>query len=129
VPIPVGLNIWSRLVEHSFPYLDQALGPFDSLWLPDHVQYGSNRVAEGWTLLPYALARYPDKLCGHEVLSNSFRNPAHLAKMVATAQALSGGRAILGIGAAWFRTEHGSSGSPTAKGRRSGFAGWPRRCR
>jgi alkanesulfonate monooxygenase SsuD/methylene tetrahydromethanopterin reductase-like flavin-dependent oxidoreductase (luciferase family) len=112
VPIPVGLNIWSRLVEHSFPYLDQALGPFDSLWLPDHVQYGSNRVGEGWTLLPYALARYPDKLCGHEVLSNSFRNPAHLAKMVATAQALSGGRVILGIGAGWNEEEYRSYGWP-----------------
>ena len=110
--IPVGLNIWSRLVEHSFPYLDQALGPFDSLWLPDHVQYGSNRVAEGWTLLPWALARYPDKLCGHEVLSNSFRNPAHLAKMVATAQALSGGRVILGIGAGWNAEEYQSYGWP-----------------
>jgi alkanesulfonate monooxygenase SsuD/methylene tetrahydromethanopterin reductase-like flavin-dependent oxidoreductase (luciferase family) len=112
VRIPVGLNIWSRLVEHSFPYLDQALGPFDSLWLPDHVQYGSNRVAEGWTLLPWALARYPDKLCGHEVLSNSFRNPAHLAKMVATAQALSGGRVILGIGAGWNAEEYQSYGWP-----------------
>jgi alkanesulfonate monooxygenase SsuD/methylene tetrahydromethanopterin reductase-like flavin-dependent oxidoreductase (luciferase family) len=112
VPIPVGLNIWSRLVEHSFPYLDQALAPFDSLWLPDHVQYGSNRVAEGWTLLPWALARYPDKLCGHEVLSNSFRNPAHLAKMVATAQALSGGRVILGIGAGWNAEEYASYGWP-----------------
>ena len=110
--IPVGLNIWSRLVEHSFPYLDQALAPFDSLWLPDHVQYGSNRVAEGWTLLPWALARYPDKLCGHEVLSNSFRNPAHLAKMVATAQALSGGRVILGIGAGWNAEEYRSYGWP-----------------
>jgi alkanesulfonate monooxygenase SsuD/methylene tetrahydromethanopterin reductase-like flavin-dependent oxidoreductase (luciferase family) len=112
VRIPVGLNIWSRLVEHSFPYLDQALAPFDSLWLPDHVQYGSNRVAEGWTLLPWALARYPDKLCGHEVLSNSFRNPAHLAKMVATAQALSGGRVILGIGAGWNAEEYRSYGWP-----------------
>ena len=112
MPIPVGLNIWSRLVEHSFPYLDQALAPFDSLWLPDHVQYGSNRVAEGWTLLPWALARYPDKLCGHEVLSNSFRNPAHLAKMVATAQALSGGRVILGIGAGWNAEEYASYGWP-----------------
>jgi alkanesulfonate monooxygenase SsuD/methylene tetrahydromethanopterin reductase-like flavin-dependent oxidoreductase (luciferase family) len=112
VRLPVGLNIWSRLVEHSFPYLDQALGPFDSLWLPDHVQYGSNRVAEGWTLLPWALARYPDKLCGHEVLSNSFRNPAHLAKMVATAQALSGGRVILGIGAGWNAEEYQSYGWP-----------------
>ena len=112
MPVPVGLNIWSRLVEQTFPYLDKTLGPFDSLWLPDHVQYGGNRVAEGWTLLPYALARYPDKLCGHEVLSNSFRNPAHLAKMVATAQALSGGRVILGIGAGWNEEEYRAYGWP-----------------
>ena len=87
--VPVGLNVWSRLVDATFPYFDRVAAPFDSLWLPDHVQYGSNNVAEGWTLLVWALARYPDKRCGHEVLCNSFRNPAHTAKMVATAQALS----------------------------------------
>ena len=27
--IPVGLNVWSRLVEELFPYLDQVVGPFD----------------------------------------------------------------------------------------------------
>jgi alkanesulfonate monooxygenase SsuD/methylene tetrahydromethanopterin reductase-like flavin-dependent oxidoreductase (luciferase family) len=110
--VPVGLNVWSRLVEHTFPYLDQTAAPFDSLWFPDHVQYGSHKVAEGWTLLAYALARYPDKLAGHEVLCNSFRNPAHLAKMVASAQALSGGRAILGIGAGWNREEYLAYGWP-----------------
>ena len=100
--VPVGLNVWSRLVEELFPYLDQTVAPFESLWFPDHVQYGANKVAEGWTLLAFALSRYPDKLGTHEVLCNSFRNPAHLAKMVATAQALSGGRVILGIGAGWI---------------------------
>jgi alkanesulfonate monooxygenase SsuD/methylene tetrahydromethanopterin reductase-like flavin-dependent oxidoreductase (luciferase family) len=106
VAIPVGLNIWSRLVEHSFTYLDQTVAPFGSIWMPDHVQYGSHKVAEGWTLATWALARYPDKLVGHEVLCNSMRNPAHLAKMAATAQALSGGRFILGIGAGWNREEY-----------------------
>jgi len=110
--VPVGLNVWSRLVEHTFPYLDLTAGPFDSLWLPDHVQYGGHNVAEGWTLLTWALARYPDKLCGHEVLCNSFRNPAHLAKMAATAQALSGGRVILGIGAGWNEEEYRAYGWP-----------------
>src|SRR6266705_6801618 len=90
MPVPVGLNVWSRLVEDTFPYLDQTAEPFESLWFPDHVQYGAHKVAEGWTLLAYALARYPDKMCTHEVICNSFRNPAHLAKMVATAHALSG---------------------------------------
>src|SRR6266853_1738334 len=110
--VPVGLNVWSRLVEELFPYLDQTGAPFDSLWFPDHVQYGANKVAEGWTLLAFALARYPDKLCSHEVLCNSFRNPAHLAKMVATAQALSGGRVILGIGAGWNEEEYRAYGWP-----------------
>jgi alkanesulfonate monooxygenase SsuD/methylene tetrahydromethanopterin reductase-like flavin-dependent oxidoreductase (luciferase family) len=104
--VPVGLNVWSRLVADLVPYLDRAAGAFDSLWFPDHVQYDRHHVAEGWSLLAYALARYPDKLCGHEVLCNSFRNPAHLAKMVATAQALSGGRVVLGIGAGWQEQEY-----------------------
>jgi alkanesulfonate monooxygenase SsuD/methylene tetrahydromethanopterin reductase-like flavin-dependent oxidoreductase (luciferase family) len=112
MPIPVGLNVWSRLVEATFPYLDRTAAAFDSLWFPDHVQYENNNVAEGWSLLAYALARYPDKLCGHEVLCNSFRNPAHLAKMVATAQALSGGRVVLGIGAGWQAEEYLAYGWP-----------------
>jgi hypothetical protein len=66
--VPVGLNVWSRLVEDTFPYLDRTAAPFDSLWFPDHVQYADHKVAEGWSLLAWALARYPDKLCGHEVL-------------------------------------------------------------
>ncbi|HEX5691537.1 MAG TPA: LLM class flavin-dependent oxidoreductase [Roseiflexaceae bacterium] len=110
--VPVGLNIWSRLVETAFPYLEQTVGPFDSLWFPDHVQYDGHKVAEGWTMLAYALARFPDKLVGHEVLCNSFRNPALLAKMAATAQAISGGRVVLGIGAGWQAEEYRAYGWP-----------------
>jgi len=110
--VPVGLNVWSRLVESTFPYFDKTVAAFDSLWMPDHVQYNGHKVAEGWTLLVWALARYPDKLVGHEVLCNSFRNPAHTAKMIATAQALSGGRAILGIGAGWNDEEYLAYGWP-----------------
>jgi alkanesulfonate monooxygenase SsuD/methylene tetrahydromethanopterin reductase-like flavin-dependent oxidoreductase (luciferase family) len=110
--IPVGLNVWSRLVEDTFPYLDRTAASFDSLWFPDHVQYDGHKVAEGWSLLAWAMARYPDKLCGHEVLCNSFRNPAHLAKMAATLQALSGGRLVLGIGAGWHGEEYRAYGWP-----------------
>lgn len=115
--VPVGLNVWSRLVEHTFPYLDQVAGPFDSLWFPDHVQYNGHKVGEGWTLFSFALARYPDKLCGHDVLCNSFRNPAHLAKMAATAQAISGGRVVLGIGAGWNEEEYNAYGWPFPRAR------------
>jgi alkanesulfonate monooxygenase SsuD/methylene tetrahydromethanopterin reductase-like flavin-dependent oxidoreductase (luciferase family) len=112
MPVPVGLNTWSRLVGDLFPYLDQVVAPFDSLWFPDHVQYGDANVAEGWSMLAYALARYPDKICGHDVLCNSFRNPAHLAKMAATMQTISGGRVVLGIGAGWNEEEYRAYGWP-----------------
>src|SRR5262245_21185545 len=110
MPVPVELNVWSRFVEELFPCLDATVAPFESLWFPDHVPYGAHKVAEGWTLLAFSLSRYPDKLGTHEVLCNSFRNPAHLAKMVATAQALSGGRVILGIGAGWNEEEYRAYG-------------------
>ena len=110
--IPVGIKVMSRWVDKTFPYLDQVVAPFDSIWMPDHVQYNGHEVAEGWTLMACALARYPDKLCGHEVLCNSFRNPALLAKMVATAQSISGGRAVLGIGAGWNEEEYLAYGWP-----------------
>lgn len=112
---PVGLNVWSRLVEDTFPYIDQVVAPFDSLWFPDHLQYGDAKVGEGWSLLTYALARYPDKICGHDVLCNSFRNPAHLAKMAATMQVISGNRVVIGIGAGWNEEEYTSYGWPFPK--------------
>ena len=110
--IPIGLNIWSRLVDRTFPYLDQVVEPFDSIWMPDHVQYDDAPVAEGWSLLAYALGRYPDKICGHAVLCNSFRNPAHLAKMAASMQSISAGKVVLGIGAGWNEEEYLAYGWP-----------------
>jgi alkanesulfonate monooxygenase SsuD/methylene tetrahydromethanopterin reductase-like flavin-dependent oxidoreductase (luciferase family) len=109
---PVGLNIYSGLVGHTMPYMDQTVASFESIWMPDHVMYGAKNVAEGWSLMVYALARYPDKLCGHQVLCNSFRNPAHLAKMAATCQILSGGRFVMGIGAGWNEEEYLAYGWP-----------------
>lgn len=111
---PVGINIWSRLVEKTFTYLDQVAhsDAYEALWFPDHVQYQANRVAEGWSLLAFAMGRYPGKRCGHEVLCNSFRSPAHLAKMAATMQALSNGNVVLGIGAGWNEEEYRAYGWP-----------------
>jgi alkanesulfonate monooxygenase SsuD/methylene tetrahydromethanopterin reductase-like flavin-dependent oxidoreductase (luciferase family) len=40
----------------------------------------------------------------------TYRNPAHLAKIVATLDVLSGGRAVCGLGAAWFEREHTAYG-------------------
>lgn len=103
--LSVGLSVFSGLGDATIPYLDTVAGPFDSLWFPDHLQSNEVGVMEGWTLLAYALARYPTKRCGHQVLCNEFRHPAVLAKMAATAQVLSGGRFILGLGAGWHQDE------------------------
>ena len=47
---------------------------------------------------------------GLMVGANTFRNPALVAKMATTLDHISGGRAILGIGGAWFETEHTAFG-------------------
>ena len=51
-------------------------------------------------------------IVGLMVGANTFRNPALVAKMVTTLDHISGGRAVLGIGAAWFETEHRAFGIP-----------------
>jgi alkanesulfonate monooxygenase SsuD/methylene tetrahydromethanopterin reductase-like flavin-dependent oxidoreductase (luciferase family) len=40
------------------------------------------------------------------------RHPGHLAKVLTTLDVLSGGRAVLGVGAAWFAFEHAAMGVP-----------------
>jgi alkanesulfonate monooxygenase SsuD/methylene tetrahydromethanopterin reductase-like flavin-dependent oxidoreductase (luciferase family) len=85
-------------------------GKFDSAWIIDHLQTGSNPLLEGWTALTYLAALYPHFYFGHAVLCQSFRNPALLAKMSATFQYLSGGRFILGIGAGWKEDEYKAYG-------------------
>jgi hypothetical protein len=35
MPVPVGLNVWSRLVAATFPYFDRVVAPFDSAPRPD----------------------------------------------------------------------------------------------
>ena len=53
---------------------------------------------------------------GLMVGANTFRNPALTTKMVTTIDHISNGRAILGIGAAWFETEHVAFGLPFGEG-------------
>lgn len=78
------------------------------MWIPDHLQFGSDPTNEGWTLLTFLAAAFPRFRYGHLVLSHSFRNPALLAKMASTLQNLSGGRLILGIGEGWHEEEYRS---------------------
>lgn len=85
----------------------QRLGhQFTTLWFCDHLQYEKYQVFESWSALTYYAAKFPQLNIGTLVLSQSFRNPALLAKMAATVQHLCNGRLILGVGAGWKEDEY-----------------------
>jgi alkanesulfonate monooxygenase SsuD/methylene tetrahydromethanopterin reductase-like flavin-dependent oxidoreductase (luciferase family) len=91
----------------------EALSPaFTTLWLEDHLQVGEIEHLECLTTLTYLAALYPRFKVGSLVLSQSYRNPALLAKMAANLQILSGGRLILGLGAGWKEDEYRSYDYP-----------------
>ena len=89
---------------------------FSSLWVMDHViqvpQVGREweDLLESYTTLGYVAAVTRHMKLGALVSAITFRNVAHLAKIVATLDVLSGGRAMCGLGAAWFRREHDAYG-------------------
>jgi alkanesulfonate monooxygenase SsuD/methylene tetrahydromethanopterin reductase-like flavin-dependent oxidoreductase (luciferase family) len=85
---------------------------FTTLWVEDHLQWGAVDTLESVTTLSYLAAMYPQFKVGTLVLSQSYRNPALLAKMAANLQALSGGRVILGLGAGWKEDEYHAYGYP-----------------
>jgi F420-dependent oxidoreductase-like protein len=85
---------------------------FTSLWVMDHFiqipQVGREweDMLESYTTLAY-LAGVTERIrLGSLVTGITYRNIAHLAKVIATLDVLSGGRAMCGIGAAWYEREH-----------------------
>ncbi|MDE1853465.1 MAG: LLM class F420-dependent oxidoreductase [Thaumarchaeota archaeon] len=95
----------------------ESLG-FDSLWLMDHMYQAepqgkaSEPVLDSWTTLG-ALAAVTSRIrLGTLVTANPFRSPAHLAKITATVDVLSGGRVFLGLGAGWHEEEARAYGIP-----------------
>jgi len=70
-------------------------------------------IHEGWTILA-ALAASTNRIeLGQLVMCVSFRSPALLAKMAVTADGVSGGRLVLGLGAGWYDPEYLAFGFPT----------------
>ena len=63
-------------------------------------------MLESTATLGYLAASTSTARLGALVTGVTYRNPAHLAKIVATLDVLSGGRAFCGLGAAWFGREH-----------------------
>lgn len=87
---------------------------FRALWVSDHLFLGADAVAtdclEAWTLLA-ALAVDTQKIrIGPMVTSQSYRNPALLAKMAAGVDQMSGGRVEFGVGAGWKEVEYRAYG-------------------
>ncbi len=88
---------------------------YDSLWLNDHL-YGVPRpdipILECWTTLTAVGAITNRVELGTVVTPPGFRNPALLAKVVATLDQITNGRVVLGMGAGWFEQEFRGYGYP-----------------
>jgi F420-dependent oxidoreductase-like protein len=125
------MRLGVHLVQFDFPGGNRAVGPtvaelgraaeeagLDNLSVMDHYfQIGAvgpphRNMLEGYTTLGF--------LAGHTstvdlqllVTGVTYRHPGLLAKIVTTLDVLSGGRAVLGIGAAWNEQEHRGLGVP-----------------
>lgn len=83
---------------------------WDGLWLADHFMPNAEDVSspwpEAWTTLAGLAALVPRIRLGTLVTGNTYRHPAVLAKMAATADHISGGRIVLGLGSGWQENEH-----------------------
>jgi len=115
--LKLGILLWNQATD--WPgVLDAARrvdrAGYDHLWAWDHLYaiFGDpyQPIFEGWTsLAAYAMATDRTRL-GLLVGANTFRNPGLVAKSAATLDHISGGRAILGLGGAWFELEHQAHG-------------------
>jgi F420-dependent oxidoreductase-like protein len=89
---------------------------FDSVWVMDHffqlppLGGPDQPMLEAYTLLGALAARTQRVQLGTLVTGVTYRNPAILAKIVTTLDVVSRGRAILGIGGAWYDVEHQALG-------------------
>src|SRR3954453_12624578 len=89
---------------------------FSSLSLMDHLHQippvgpPENYMFDGNTMLAGIAARTSRINLGLLVGGVTYRNPALVAKITTTLDIISGGRAVLGLGAAWFEAEHNAYG-------------------
>ncbi len=115
--LKLGMNLWSQASDWpaflEAGQLADRLG-YDHLWTWDHLLaiFGDpdQPIFEGYTALA-ALAQATERVkLGLFVGANPFRNPGLAVKSIATIDHISGGRAIMGIGGAWFGGEHQAFG-------------------
>ena len=115
--VKFGLQLWSQQTDWP-SFRDAALSAeqvgWDSIWTWDHLLaiFGpwQQPIFEGWTALA-ALGPITERVrLGLMVGANTFRNPGLTTKLATTLDHVSSGRAVLGIGGAWFEREHDAFG-------------------
>jgi alkanesulfonate monooxygenase SsuD/methylene tetrahydromethanopterin reductase-like flavin-dependent oxidoreductase (luciferase family) len=118
-----GLQLWSQHTDWP-AFRDAALAAddagWDSVWTWDHLLaiFGpwEQSIFEGWSVLS-ALGPITSRVrLGLMVGANTMRSPGLTAKLATTLDHVSGGRAVLGIGGAWFEREHDAYGIDFASG-------------
>ena len=84
-------------------------GPFESVWVYDHFhttpEPTQEATHEAWSLMAALGAVTSRVRLGQMCTCMGYRNPAYLAKVAATVDAISGGRAEMGIGGGWYEHE------------------------
>jgi F420-dependent oxidoreductase-like protein len=124
--VKIGALLWPQ--TNTWPALRDAAvradrAGLDSLWTWDHLMAivgpWEQPILEGWATLAALAALTERASLGLMVGANTFRNPGLTAKLATTLDHVSGGRAILGIGGAWFEREHDAYGFDETWG--SGF--------
>jgi F420-dependent oxidoreductase-like protein len=112
-PVKIGALVWNQYTD--WPAMlrvarqAETLG-YDSLWTWDHlypiVGDPAGPMLEAYSVLAGWSQQTTKPTLGLMVGANTFRNPGLVVKTVTTLDHLSGGRMYLGLGAAWFETEH-----------------------
>ena len=106
-------RLFDRVVEQARAAEDAG---FNLVTVMDHMNQipgigpQTDPMLEGWSVLS-ALARETSRVrLGTLVTGVTYRNPALLAKTATTLDVISGGRAVFGMGAAWYEAEHRAFG-------------------
>ena len=98
---------WADLLEVA---RHAELTGWDRVYVADHFMSNDDAadgpVLECWATVTALAAAVPRVGIGTLVCGNTYRHPAVLANQAATADVISGGRIILGLGAGWQRNEH-----------------------
>ncbi|WP_159622490.1 LLM class F420-dependent oxidoreductase [Ruania rhizosphaerae] len=84
-------------------------GAWDSIWVYDHFHTtpvpSEEATHEAWSLMSAFAASTSSVKLGQMCTCMAYRNPAYLAKVAATVDIISGGRAQMGIGGGWYEHE------------------------